>query len=72
MCVPTDPNITVYVGDASPIRRNYVGEGHFYIVYGSDGLPRSLAKVSELRIVQTRVNPEIWDRRGKLVRTVGV
>jgi len=69
--VPTDPNITVYVGDKTPIRQNYIGEGHFYIVYGQDRLPRRLARVSELRIVRTGVNPEIWGSDRRLMRTIG-
>ena len=70
--VQTDPHITVYVGDHVPLRTTYSGHGHFYVVYGRHGLPRRLSRSSELRYARNRINPEIWDRSNRLLRTVGV
>jgi hypothetical protein len=57
---PNDPCITVYVGWKSPIKENYVGQGHFYLVYDENGLPDRLASTRELKIARTGENPEIW------------
>ena len=61
--VRTDPQVTVYVGFESPIKKYYTGHGHIYIVYGSNGLPVRLAHSDELQFVEgLKMNPKIWDR----------
>lgn len=54
--VPTYPHITIFVRHEQPIRDNYTGHGHFYVIFGRDNLPQRLARVSELRIVESAVN----------------
>lgn len=67
--VPADPHLTVFVGDQSPLETHYTGHGHFYIAY-ANGLPSRLAKVDELHNTKSKQNPEIWDRKNKLLDTV--
>ncbi|KAI9154783.1 Transcriptional regulator ADR1 [Paramyrothecium foliicola] len=65
--IKTDPCITVYVGYRQPIQDHYVGAGHFYLKYDKNGLPDELAAANDLVLSLNKKNPEIWDKRKRLI-----
>ena len=67
--VPADPHITVFVGRMRIVEDTWDGHGHFCVRYDQMRRPYRLALGSKLQLSQNRVNPEIWDRRQRLLRT---
>ena len=70
--VQTDPHLTVYVGEKTPVKDNFLLQGHIYVTYEAGLNPTRMSKGRNLRYARYGVNPEMFDRQHRLVRTIGI
>ena len=68
----TDPHLTIYAGDRSPVKDLYILQGHIYLAYDGRVNPSRMCSGRELRYAQLGVNPEMYDQRKQFIRTKGI
>ena len=70
--VRTDPHLTVYVVENSPVKTYFLLQGHIYVTYEAGLNPTRMSRGRELRYADLGVNPEMFDRGHRFVSTKGI